>query len=145
VARVCHAPAAETAVSTRNLARDRVTSADPGKHFQKRVENTIYRSPYSLKALIVDIIAKQLTLGSRMFAVRLDVNTEIGIMLRIVEAIMFLESVDLGFADCRNLTFISIKRGEAFGYRSIPAERSECFRSNFSSPATLLNSAHRYR
>jgi hypothetical protein len=122
-----------------------VTAANARKHLPKGFQNAICCGLYGLKILIVDIVAKHLTLGTRVFPVRLDMNTEIRIMLRIIETLMPLESVDLGFADRWNLALVRVKRRETFGYRPTAAERSEGFDQILRFRRLFCNSALRYQ
>ena len=115
------------------------------KTFAKGLPERDLLRPLRLKILIVDIVAKHLTLGSRMFTVRLDMNAEIRIMLRIIETVMPLESVDLGFADRGNLALVRVKRRETFGYRPTAAARSEGFDQILRFLQLFCNSALRYQ
>jgi hypothetical protein len=65
--------------------------------------------------VIVDVRAEHFALGGGMLAVGSDVDREIMIMFRIIESVMFLLSVDLRFADRRNLALVCVERGEPFG------------------------------
>src|SRR3989442_9959520 len=100
-------------------------AAHAGEHFPEGVENTIHRSLNGFEIVIVDVGAEHLTLNGGMFAVGLNMDREITVMLGISEPVMLLESVDLRFTDRRNLTLISVKCGQTFRGRSVGANRSE--------------------
>ena len=95
-------------------ARNRVTTAHSGKDFPKRVQNAIHGCFDRFKILLVDPFAEEFLLGSRVFAVRVDVHTEIFILLRVSEAVMLFQSINFGFADRRDLTFVCVKRRQSF-------------------------------
>ncbi len=79
----------------------------------------MHRSFYEFKVLFVDICAKHFSLGSRMFTVRLQMDGEILVMLRIAEAVMLFQSVDFRLTDRWNLAFVSVEGGQTFGCRPV--------------------------
>jgi hypothetical protein len=91
-----------------------VTTAYSRKHFPKRVENAIHRCSHGFEILLADLFAEEFLLGGRVFAVRFDVDTEILVVFRISEAVMFFQSINFGFADRRDLTFVRVKRCQSF-------------------------------
>src|SRR6266404_177640 len=100
-------------------ARDGVTAANSGEHFPKRIEDVLRRRAHLIEVAIVDVAPEQFALGGRMFAIGFDVNTEIFVILRIGEAVMSFQPVDLRFTDCWNLALVGVKRGQTFGRRCI--------------------------
>src|SRR4029077_5020918 len=98
---------------------DGVAPANAGKHFPKRIEDAAHRCTYVVDVVIVDVRVEHFALSRRMFAVSFSVDAEVTVMFRIGEAVMFLQPVDLRFADRRNLAFVGIKPGETFRSRSI--------------------------
>ena len=91
-----------------------MTTAHPGKHFPERVENAIRGCSHGFKILIADVSAQELLLGGRVFAVGFDVHAEVFVMFGISEAVMLFQSVNFGLADRRDLTFVRVKRRQAF-------------------------------
>src|SRR6266404_2494355 len=102
-------------------ARDGVTAANSGEHFPKRIENALRRRAHLIDVVIVDVAPEQFALDGRMFAVGFDMDAEIFVILRINEAVMLLQPVDLRFTDFWNLALVGVKRGQTFGRRSIAA------------------------
>jgi hypothetical protein len=72
-----------------------VAPANAGQHFPESVENALHGSFYGFEIVIVDVRGKHFALNGGVFAVGFDVDAEILVNLRIIEAIMFLQSVDL--------------------------------------------------
>ena len=60
-----------------------------------------------------------------MFPVGFDVDGEVAVTLRIVEAIVPNESIDLRFGDRRDLALVGVERGEAFGKVALTAKFAE--------------------
>src|SRR5712691_5879782 len=92
-------------------ATNRVPPANAGEHFPERVENAAHRRPHVVDVVIIDVTAEHLALSGRMLAVGFDVDAEIFVMFWIGEAVMLLQSIDLRFADRRDLTLVSVQRG----------------------------------
>src|SRR2546429_7279726 len=107
--------------SLQNSATNGVSSANAGKHFPKRIENAPCRRAHIVDVLIVDVCGKHFALGRGMFTISFDVDREIFVMLRIGEAVMFLQSIDLRFPDRWDLALVSIKCGQAFRGRLFAA------------------------
>ncbi len=61
-----------------------------------------------------------------MFAICFDVNREVFVVLRIREAVVFFEPVDLRFTDRWNLAFVRVERCQTFRSRSVAANGSKC-------------------
>jgi len=91
-----------------------MTAAHSGKHFPKRVEDAIHGYSHGFKILIADVSTKQPLLGFRVFAVGFNVDAEVFVVFGISEAIMFFQSVNFGFSDRRDLTFVCVKRRQTF-------------------------------
>ena len=60
-----------------------------------------------------------------MFAVGCNVNAEIFVSLGIRKSVMPFQTVDLRFANRRNLTFVGVESSQAFGGRSSAAYRAK--------------------
>ena len=91
-----------------------MAAAHSGKHFPKRVENAIHGCSHGFKILIADVTAQQPLLSGGVLAVGFDVHAEVFVIFGISEAVVFFESVNFGFADRRDLTFVRVKRRQAF-------------------------------
>jgi hypothetical protein len=85
----------ETAASTPNSTRNSVAPANAGQHFPERIENAIHGSFYGFEIVIVDVRGKHFAFSGGVFAVGFDVDAEILVGVRIIEAVMSLQSVDL--------------------------------------------------
>ena len=71
-------------------ARDRVTPADAREHFPERVQNPIHRGSHRIEIAAVDVSVEHFSFDGGMFAIGLEVDAEIFIVLRILKAVMFL-------------------------------------------------------
>ena len=69
--------------------------------------------------MVVDVTAQHFSFNSGVLAVRFDVNAEIFVVLRVSESVVLFESIDLRFADGRNLAFIRVQRSQAFRRRCL--------------------------
>ena len=98
-----------------------MTPAHAGEQVPEGVENASHRSLNRFEIVIVDVRGKHVALSGRMFAIGVDMDGEIAIMFRIGEAVMFLQPVDLRFADRGNLTLVCVKRGQTLACRSVTA------------------------
>ena len=65
-------------------------AANPGEHFPERVEHATRRSLHCSHVIVGNGSAQHLAFGRGMFAVGLNVNAEIFIVGRVVEAVMLL-------------------------------------------------------
>src|SRR6266487_4191501 len=110
------------ATEEKDSARDGVTATNSGEHFPKRVENALRRGAYLVDVVIVDVRTEHCALGGGMFAVGSDVDAEVFVMLRIGEAVMSFQPVDLRFTNRGNLALVGVKRGQTFGGRSFAAD-----------------------
>src|SRR5689334_12558958 len=61
-----------------------------------------------------------------MFFVGFDVDRKILVVFWVVEPVELFQSVDLRFADRRNLRFVCVKRRQPFSGRLLTANGSEC-------------------
>src|SRR5438105_14725493 len=66
-----------------------------------------------------------------MFSIRLDVNREIFVVLRLGESVVFFEPVNLRLTDGGNLALVRIQRAQSFSRRSLATNRAECFNQFF--------------
>ena len=110
------------ATEEKDSARDGVTATNSGEHFPKRVENALRRGAHLVDVVIVDVRTEHCALGGGMFAVGSDVDAEVFVMLRIGEAVMSFQPVDLRFTNRGNLALVGVKRGQTFGGRSFAAD-----------------------
>src|SRR5437588_4674039 len=108
-----------------NSAGDGVTSANAGKHFPKRVENAPHCRSHAVNVVIVNVRREDFAFDRRMCAIGFDVDTEVFVMFGIGETVMFLQPIDLRFADCGNLTLVSVKNRESLRGGSTATTRSE--------------------
>jgi len=96
-----------------------VSPGNAGEHFPKRIENAIHGSFYGFEIVVVDVRRKHFALSGGVFAVGFNVDAEITIMLGIIKPVMFLQSVDLSFANRGDLTLVSVKCSQTFRCRSV--------------------------
>ena len=71
--------------------------------------------------MLVNVRLEHLSFDSRMFAIRFDVHREILVVVRIAEAVVFLQTVDFRFTDLWNLTFVRVQRRQTFCSRCVVA------------------------
>ena len=76
-----------------------MTAAHAGKHFPKRIGNTIHGCSHGFEIVIADVSAQQSLFGGGVFAVGFDVHAEVFVMFGISEAVMFLQPVNFGLGD----------------------------------------------
>jgi len=69
-------------------ARDRVTPADAREHFPERVKNAIHRGSHRIEIAVVDVRVEHFSFGGGMFAIGLEVDAEIAVVLGAAETVM---------------------------------------------------------
>ena len=113
------------AKGTRSLTSDCVTLADAGKQIPERVEHAIDRGFDGRSILVSDVLLQHFTLGGGVFAIGFNVDAEVVVALRIIEAVVFFQTIDLRFRNGRDLAFSGVERTESICGRASGAGGTE--------------------